>query len=622
MKRCSRLGIAVCFDKDGIIDDYIPYLLNDIKENLDRLVIVVNGMLTPGGRDRLHEISKDVVVRENSGYDAAAFKFAMTEYLGWEEIKKYDELVLLNDTFFGPFYPFQRVFEVMAEKNVDFWGLSAHGKGKDALVGNYKRHLQSYFLVVRKSMHSSFEFQKYWDNQEEYETLIDVVLNHEAEFTEYFEKRGFTWESYIDMTDLDGDHAMNHYAFNAEEMLKRGFPILKRKQFQEEMYGTIQYHNGEDYRKAVQYIKKHYRYDIGLIWQNILRLYNIGIIHDSLALDYVVNDSKCRAEKAVQGRSAVVVLHMYYTQRWEHYEQYIRAIPEWMDVVITTVSKDREEFIQNTFGQILGNRLTLLRMKNHGRDLAAMLVVAKPFILKYDYFCFCHDKISSQTQFSIGKYFDRLLWENTLASTDYIENIISLFQSEPQLGILTVPYPIGGFVAGYEGKFWMNNYDNTVALLKKLDITVPIEASVAPLTLGTAFWGRTTALKKLLDHEWEYTDFPKEPMGLDGQISHALERCFSYVAQDAGYYTAVVMTPECAGILVNAYKYLAFHPVNNNYERNYMCYTESDMPNVGVQGAWHLLKLTLRQYFKKTGRKKTDNESLGMYKNKKKETNR
>lgn len=38
----KRLGIFVCYDKEGIVDGYVTYLLSQMKAVLDRLVIVSN----------------------------------------------------------------------------------------------------------------------------------------------------------------------------------------------------------------------------------------------------------------------------------------------------------------------------------------------------------------------------------------------------------------------------------------------------------------------------------------------------------------------------------------------------------------------------------------------------
>jgi lipopolysaccharide biosynthesis protein len=81
----------------------------------------------------------------------------------------------------------------------------------------------------------------------------------------------------------------------------------------------------------------------------------------------------------------------------------------------------------------------------------------------------------------------------------------------------------------------------------KFGLNVPISDQkrvFAPL--GSYFWFRSAALAKLFKAGLDYTDFPEEPLPEDGSISHALERIYPFVAQDAGYYTAVVMADQLA----------------------------------------------------------------------------
>ena len=74
------------------------------------------------------------------------------------------------------------------------------------------------------------------------------------------------------------------------------------------------------------------------------------------------------------------------------------------------------------------------------------------------------------------------------------------------------------------------------------------KAPVAPL--GSVFWFRTKALAKLHEYPWTYEDFPEEPLPVNGTISHAIERIRPYVAQEAGYYPALVMAEPFAEIEV------------------------------------------------------------------------
>ena len=60
--------------------------------------------------------------------------------------------------------------------------------------------------------------------------------------------------------------------------------------------------------------------------------------------------------------------------------------------------------------------------------LTAQKSPAGEIIKNYDYFCFMHDKKSQGKEYiTIGSNFRDALWENNLASQEYIEAIINEF---------------------------------------------------------------------------------------------------------------------------------------------------------------------------------------------------
>ena len=107
------------------------------------------------------------------------------------------------------------------------------------------------------------------------------------------------------------------------------------------------------------------------------------------------------------------------------------------------------------------------------------------------------------------------------------------------------------------GLEWGKNYDITVELAEKLGITVPIDKKKEPIApLGTMFWFRPKALKLLFDQDWEYKDFPAEPNKIDGTLLHAVERIYSYVVQQEGYYPAWIFSEKGAQIEVTNLNYM------------------------------------------------------------------
>ena len=86
MDEVKRLAIYFFYDKDGVVDDYIPYLLRDLNENISELLIVCNGKLTVEGSAKFKELTPHLLVRDNTGLDVWAYKAGL-EYYGWEKLE-------------------------------------------------------------------------------------------------------------------------------------------------------------------------------------------------------------------------------------------------------------------------------------------------------------------------------------------------------------------------------------------------------------------------------------------------------------------------------------------------------------------------------------------------------
>lgn len=581
-----RLAICMCYDKDGIIDDYIPYLLKDLKENLTRLVVVVNGKLTADGRKRLEALTHDLLVRENEGFDAGAWKEAMIDYLGWDQIAEYDELVLLNDSFFGPLYPFREVFDEMAKRPVDFWGLTAHAKhaiGPDLCPYPYlPAHIQSYFIVIRKKMHTSYKFKRYWEGQPCYQSRDEVIARNEVVFTKHFSDCGFTWDTFVDTTDIDGDiwQATNQYAFSPYELIKnRRYPLLKRSNFglaYSEYLGTC---NGMQMRRCLDYIMSETNYDATMIFKNVLRIYNVADIFTNLHLQYVLPKELVVQERQSSSR-AVIIFSLRHMERLDLLRPYMSGIPSYVDVILVTKPKESLDAVYQMFSPILGGRLRVVLAEGLGRELSALLVAAAPYLKEYDLIGFCHDKGPHKGEPTmLSRDFQEIIVENTIGTGAYVENVLNLFESHPEIGLLAPPPPLHGYYfENFLSRFWGGGcFEQTKALAERLGLNVDISEDKWPLALGTAFWCRRDALAPLFDYPWSYDDFPPEPISLDGTMGHGLERLFPFVAQHQGYLSGWVMTDEYASLEIN----------NMHYRVDQLLHGGSNMPvvQIGLKGA-------------------------------------
>ena len=118
----KRLGIFACYlGESGNVDGYILFLLQEMRKYVAALVIVCNGDMSGEGQKIFNSISEVTIVRENEGFDVGAWQCAMRDVLGWEQVQSFDELILFNDSFFGPIHPLDEIFAKMDGKK-DFWG--------------------------------------------------------------------------------------------------------------------------------------------------------------------------------------------------------------------------------------------------------------------------------------------------------------------------------------------------------------------------------------------------------------------------------------------------------------------------------------------------------------------
>lgn len=559
-KVINRLIIYFFYDADGIVDRYVTYILEDLKKNSSEIFVVCNGKLTPEGRAAFLRLTSQVMVRENEGFDVWAYKEALEHY-GWDRLKEYDEVVLMNHTIMGPVYPFSEMFEEMNQRDLDFWGITAfHWVPFDPYgtisYGYIPWHIQSSFIAVRNPMLTSIEFRSYWKSRPPITNYGDAVGKHEAIFTKTFRDKGFACEAYVDTSDLE-KYTENPIIKAPVELIRNlRCPIFKRRSFFHTYSDFLNDSNGSQGRELLEYLKHNTDYDIDLIWENIIRTSNLADIKTALHLEYILPDNYCLKEPAEI--KIALVMHIYYEEMVEYCRSYAKSMPTSAKIIVTTDREDKAEHIKEVFQQDPEVDLQVLLVKNRGRDVSALLIGASPYLKDYDLVCFMHDKKVNQLPHEItGHFFSERCFQNCLATPEYVQNIVATMLDNPRLGLLCPPPPNFSDYYSTTGSEWGPNFEITELWAKALGIKAVIQRDrevVAPL--GTMFWFRPVALKPLLEHDWEYEDFPKEPNQNDGTLLHAIERLYPFAAQSQGYYTAWCMTLPQAMLEWNNLNYM------------------------------------------------------------------
>lgn len=256
MSNMRRLGIFSFYDREGRVGSYIDYLLRDWSRVLERLIVVVNGELDENGIPLFEKYTKEIVIRDNKGFDAGAYADVIVNYLSREEIELYDELILCNDTFYGPFTSFEKIFMKMEIENKDFWGLNYVNRG-------FLSHIQSYFLVFGRKLLASKEFWNFIQSINIQETELKNVYGEFETKAYCCFKNKFSIGSYVDTQLLDV------YESGISCILLYGLPILKKKTF------DTRYNSIEKQKGILKLLSKKTDYPLKYILENIDRNENI-----------------------------------------------------------------------------------------------------------------------------------------------------------------------------------------------------------------------------------------------------------------------------------------------------------------------------------------------------------
>ena len=277
---------------------------------------------------------------------------------------------------------------------------------------------------------------------------------------------------------------------------------------------------------------------------------NVFDIRYEKNLTYILSSSKESLSDTMDGEiyeKTAIILYLYYMDTLSVYWLYLDGIQNAIDVYIISSKEEILEKVREHVSLSGRTYIQYILKENRGRDVSAFLVTSVDIVKKYEYVCFLHDKKEHCAEMKKDtELWIKNLWGNLINSAGYIDNILHLFIENPKMGILAPPEPIGDHFREWYGYGWGESFGITKELVDRLKLNADIAIEKPPITLGTTLWFRSEALQKLLEFGWKYTDFDDERLKEQNYLSYGIERLFPYVAQDAGFETATVMTIEYA----------------------------------------------------------------------------
>lgn len=182
----KRAVIFAHYDRDNLLDDYVLYYLTQLRSICEWLVFVTTANISRDAIDDLNDICCKVIVRDNAGHDFMSYKVGL-ECLN---VREFDELVLCNDSVYGPIYPLVNMFEKMKNSDCSFWGVTQSFE--------ISHHIQSYFLVFRKDVLTSSCFPEFWKNVARFNNREQIIINNEIGLSRVLIEKGFKAKVFVD----------------------------------------------------------------------------------------------------------------------------------------------------------------------------------------------------------------------------------------------------------------------------------------------------------------------------------------------------------------------------------------------------------------------------------------
>lgn len=229
--------------------------------------------------------------------------------------------------------------------------------------------------------------------------------------------------------------------------------------------------------------------------------------------------------------------HFYYPELADDLVERLNANRTKCDLFVSTDTKAKAKMLRRTLTKHRG--FTDVRvMQNLGRDIGPLLTGFGSEVTsgQYDLWGHIHGKKSISKNGVRGDAWRTFLWDNLIGGEyPMLDIAVSAFASDPMLGLVFAEDP---HLVGWDG-----NRKNAELLVQQMELSCEFP-EFFDFPLGTMFWFRPSALRRLFALGLKWKDYPKEPLPDDGTLLHAVERVTPFVAEAESFTFATLRAPH------------------------------------------------------------------------------
>jgi len=220
----KRLAVFAAYSESETIPDYVIIYLKELKKFAKTIIFVTDNDLSEYEKDKIRDLTSTIICGRHEEYDFGSYKrgyhYAKQENL----LRNHDELILCNDSCFGPISGFEKLFDTMSNEKCEFWGVTDSS--------NFSYHLQSYFICLSADAFRHAAFANFLDRVRKQKTVQDVIRQYELKLTELLISQGFKPGVFIKETPETGGVpsrsplSIEHFP---RFLVEHGSPLVKMK---------------------------------------------------------------------------------------------------------------------------------------------------------------------------------------------------------------------------------------------------------------------------------------------------------------------------------------------------------------------------------------------------------
>ncbi|GAC1558062.1 MAG: hypothetical protein NVS2B5_20460 [Beijerinckiaceae bacterium] len=538
--------LFVSYSRNGSMADHVLTYLRALKaEGLTVvLLLATDGLSEP--LPRATDEIDGIIVRTNHGWDFAAWAAGLTIL---PDLWRARTLILANDSVYGPIDQenFRHILGAVRSSRADLVGLT----------DSYQvdRHLMSYFIGITSFGLMSAAVRNFWNGVRSFKDKMEVIRNYELTAIKEWQRRGVTYEVLFPTLD-NIQPPPNPTLVGWRELLDRGFPFLKVQLLRDKLLqadptgwedklegnpslrAAIQSHlsvvahapsRRSDPSRPIPAPRRRFRRKLALKTAYGATTSMRPTAATDLALEVPFGFAHEIAE--LPDRVAVIA-HIFYPELCGELLEKFRNIPVQADLFLSTDTEEKKSIITDFFTAHQNGSVSVRVFPNVGRDVAPTFVGHADVFEQYEFFVHVHSKRSPHDgRFASWRDF---LLDNLIGSPDIVRSVLRLL-AEDDVGIVFSQH----FPEVRHLLNWGYDYDTARELLGRAGVALRKDL-VLEFPSSSFFWGRSAAIKRLLDLTLSWSDFPAETGQIDGTLAHAIERSILYFAEAAGFRWAKV----------------------------------------------------------------------------------